>query len=369
MTLKSNESRLLPYWLLFSVFVSGAILNPSTRRSIAGVNPIMLAGGLLIVLMIGLRFHVGADWYAYERMYYRASWLDFHEALADGDPGYSALNWLAHALGLQIWAVNLVCAIIFTWGLLRFVSKQSNPWLTLVVAIPYLVIVVAMGYSRQAVAIGVIMAGLARLDRMPIWQFAIYAFVAVLFHKSAVIVLPLVALATQQSKLVTGAMMAVTAVGLYYLFVQNAMDTLMAVYIENEYEAEGAQIRVLMNIIPAALFLIFNKRFDLSEQERKLWRNFSYAAFVTLAALFLIAGSTAVDRVALYLIPLQLMVYGNLPDALARAGTNRALRVGVILYSAAVLYVWLNFAEHSRDWIPYEIFPFSSQQALLPPPE
>lgn len=48
---------------------------------------------------------------------------------------------------------------------MRFARSQPDPWLAVLVAVPYLVIVVAMGYSRQAVAIGILLAGLGRLER------------------------------------------------------------------------------------------------------------------------------------------------------------------------------------------------------------
>jgi hypothetical protein len=30
----------------------------------------------------------------------------------------------------------------------------------------------------------------------------------------------------------------------------------------------------------------------------------------------------------------------------------------VLAYSFAVQFVWLNFADHARSWVPYRIFPF-----------
>ena len=101
-----------------------------------------------------------------------------------------------------------------------------------------------MGYTRQAVAIGIILAGLAKIDHMPIWRFGVYAFAAILFHKSAVVVLPLVALTSQQSRLVTASIIVVTGALLYYYFVRSSIDMLVENYIEAEYEAQGAGIRV-----------------------------------------------------------------------------------------------------------------------------
>ena len=226
-------------------------------------------------------------------------------------------------------------------------------------SIPYLVIVVAMGYSRQGVAIGIIMAGLAVLDRTTIVRFAFYIFFAAAFHKSAIVVLPLVALSAVRHRLVMIGLLAMLAILLYYFFVQASFDRMVVNYVEAEYSSQGAGIRVAMNLLPAAIFLFYAKRFGFPEQQEKLWRNFSIAAFVSLLLLFYLESSTAVDRLALYLIPLQLVVLSGVPTAFGNKGRPNGQYVAlVIAYSAMIQFVWLNYAAHAGDWLPYTFFPW-----------
>ena len=190
---------MLVYWLLFAYFATGALLS---ARS-GGRQPSMpfIIGSALIALAIGLRYEVGADWESYEFLFSYARFADLGRVLQLGDPGYQLLNWIAQRIGDDIWVVNLVCGFIFAWGLYRFCRVQPDSWLAFTVAIPYLVVVVAMGYSRQAVAIGILMAGLAALARgASILKFTIYVGAAVLFHKTAVVVLPLVVFAGQRNR-------------------------------------------------------------------------------------------------------------------------------------------------------------------------
>jgi hypothetical protein len=63
-------------------------------------------------------------------------------------------------------------------------------------------------------------------------------------------------------------------------------------------------------------------------------------------------SSTAVDRLALYVMPLQIAVLSRFPLLFGPAGT-----VIVALYSLAIEFVWLNFTTHARFWIPYQIYP------------
>jgi len=349
---------LFPYWLLFSIFAAGSI--EYRRRGAVGSQaaPLLAVAGLFTALMIGLRYEVGGDWISYEEIFFYSRYAELGAILLASDPGYGALNWLGQQIGAGIWFVNLVCAGIFSWGLVKFARRQPNPWLAMVVAVPYLIIVVAMGYTRQGVAIGLILAGLSVIDRASIVRFAAYILVAAAFHKSAIIVLPLVGLAASRHRIVSGAVLIVLAAVIYNLFVVSSVDKMMSGYVEAEMQSQGAAIRVAMNLPPALLFLIYRRRFQLSEQQYKLWRNFALAAFSILGLLLFTASSTAVDRVALYLIPLQIFVLSRLPEAFPdKNRANGQFVFAVIVYSALIQFVWLNYAVHAQLWLPYQVHP------------
>ncbi|WP_259303618.1 EpsG family protein [Thermomonas sp. S9] len=108
-----------------------------------------------------------------------------------------------------------------------------------------------------------------------------------------------------------------------------------------------------MNAVPAVLFLIFRKRLAPDRVERKLW---VWMALFAIACIPLVSqASTAVDRVALYFIPLQLFVFSRIARLAVAARRKGILVVSVMAYYAAVQLVWLNFATHSQYWIPYRI--------------
>jgi hypothetical protein len=348
---------LFPYWLIFSYFALGALTQRPLPSSQKVMRPMLAFGALLIIVMIGLRYQVGADWNSYQFMFDYAGVQDLDSVLEIGDPAYQFLNWEVNQLGQGIWLVNLICAIIFTWGLYTFAKAQSDPWLAMLVAIPYLVIVVAMGYTRQAVAIGIIMAGLAALQRgaSPL-RFSLYVAAAALFHRTAVVVLPIVLLATGRTRFFN----MFAGIGafflLYDIFLADSVETFISAYIETEYSSQGAAIRIAMSVIPALFFLAAHHRFEFDRQEERIWRYFSFAALVFLTALIIVPSSTAVDRLALYILPLQIAIFTRAPVAYTSAGFGRLL---VILYSAALQLVWLNFAIHSEAWVPYQFYPIA----------
>ena len=348
---------MIPYWLLFGYFLFGAVLsNASATGRQPSVAP-MLFGIFAMMLMIGFRYEVGADWSTYQFLYDVAGRSGLARVLRIGDPGYQVLNWCLQRIGFGFWAVNLVCAAIFSWGLLRFARAQADPWLALVVAIPYLVVVVAMGYTRQGVAIGIIMAGLASLQRGgSLARFAIYIALAALFHRTAVVVFPLVALASDRNRFLNLLAGIAASILLYDLFLADSVDQFVSNYITTEYSSQGAAIRVVMNLLPAIIFLLFRERFRYLPRDENIWRNFSLAALLFLVLLLVVPSSTAVDRLALYIIPLQLAVLSRLPRAFNSSGP---LRLAVVAYSVLVLFVWLNFAKHADYWLPYQFYPLA----------
>jgi hypothetical protein len=353
------------YWILFGLCAGLAILSgsggsgPNGRRRASTLGLITM--GVAIAVMIGLRFKVGGDWNNYVGHFHHAGFMQLGTILTQPDPGYYSLNWLAHAIGVGIWAVNLVCAAIFTWGLIAFSRSLPQPWLALVVAVPYLIIVVAMGYTRQGVAIGFVMLGLVALQRNSVIKFVIWVAFAVTFHKTAVIVLPLVALSRVRNRVPTFFLLAALGYMLYHLFLNPEMDELVSAYVDAEYNSQGALVRVAMTVFPAIIFLLNRRRFHVPEDQAKLWRNFSFAALICLPALYLLPSSTVVDRLALYLIPLQLFVFAWLPRAFQSGRhSNSQLMLGVILYSAAVQFVWLDYADNAKAWIPYQFYPLAA---------
>ena len=317
----------------------------------------LVVGGLLIAALIGFRYEVGADWRSYEYMFWFAGESDPSTILlSTSEVGYQLLNWGVHQFELEIWAVNLACGLIFTWGLMRFARTQPDPWLAVLVAIPYLVIVVAMGYSRQAVAIGILLAGLGRLERGgSTLRFALYVVAAALFHRTAVVALPLIIFASERNRLLNLLGGIALCVLFYDFFLSSEVDRLVKDYIEAQYASQGAAIRVMMGVIPATVFLLNRRGLGFPDRQRKIWLNFSLASFGLLILLFVLPSSTAVDRLALYVLPLQVAVLPRAAMSVFSRGLGTAL---IVLYSAAVLFVWLNFSQHSQYWIPYEFYPF-----------
>jgi hypothetical protein len=280
----------------------------------------------------------------------------FATAIARGDPGYQAVNFAAYHLGGKIWLVDLICGAGLMWGLGRFALTQRNPWLVVLVAVPYLINVVGMGYTRQSVAIGLILAGLAALIRgKGLLTFTFYVLIAGLFHRTAISVLPLVLLVSTRYRVFNIVAVAVLSYLLFSYMLSEQLGTYVTSYLVTRYASQGAAVRVAMTVFAGILFLLANKRFGFDQRQWRIWLNFSIAAIAALIFLIISPSSTAVDRMALYLLPLQLAILPQIPYVYARRGLGT---VAVVLYSAAIQFVWLNYAVYAAWFVPYQFYPF-----------
>jgi len=380
-----------PYWIMFLLPSLAALLSIHPGRPIANglrranLNVAWVPVWLLTTLLVGYRFHVGGDWQNYFHYLIESSDVQLMEVLTKPDPAYRLFNWISAQMDWGMFGVNLMGGGVFAFGLLAFCLRQPWPWLAVAVAIPYLVIVVGMGYTRQAIALALEMLGLLSLSNKSNLGYVLWVVLAGMFHKSAIVLLPMAALASSRNRFWTGLWVGVTAITTYYLMLSNEVDNLIVNYIGGDMQSQGTTIRLLMNGLPSAIILIWRSRFSFTESEASLWRVLAITS-IALLGLFMVSpsASTALDRIALYMLPLQIVVFARLPYAFgaqdtAELGTKNTqvlldfrdrrlttgknallITVAVLLYYGAVQFVWLNFANNAGYWVPYRFYPFES---------
>ena len=356
---------MLSYWLLYGLPAMAALqagrphydnylpVRHVTRR--AGW-PLAQA---LITLMIGFRYEVGGDWFNYEYHVYMLTGIPWAEAAAFPDPGFALVLWLSVSLGWGQIGANLICALIFTGGLMAFCRSLPRPWLAVAVAVPYLVIVLGMGYARQGVALGFFMYGLASLRRGSVLRYLVAAILGATFHKTAVLLLAVPVFFRSRYYLWNVLLVGVVLAVGYKILLAEAMDHLQAGYLDAQMQSEGALIRLAMNAVPAIILLWRGRWFGFGPAEAALWRGCAMLSLLLLGLYFVLPSSTVVDRLGLYLLPLQLLVFAYLPNVMAEVRARNPVWVRrIMFYYGAVLFVWLNYATHARYWIPYRFYPF-----------
>ncbi|MDB9759827.1 EpsG family protein [Planktomarina sp.] len=316
----------------------------------------------LIILFVGLRHEVGPDWYSYLRNmeYARGiSLIQFVSLL--NDPGYGLLNWVGANFGGGIYFVNSFSAALLCFGILTYCNFQPRPRLALLVALPYLIIFVGMGYTRQSVAMGLVMLALVFLQREQVIRFILFVILGALFHKTALICLLFGILYKFKGLLMLILSILISAFLIIFLSQTGYIYEVIRIYFGNTaYNSSGATLRVGMTTMPAVIFLIWRKRFLLAPKQKRFWVIISILTLGFLGLIFIIPNSTtAIDRILLYLIPLQIMVLSHLPSVFGRLENRNPFWVySIIGYNGIVLFGYLFYGVNRDSWIPYQFYPW-----------
>lgn len=338
-----------PYWLMYLTFALAAMT--AQRQLIDNRHRNWFAIGFLLIIFIGFRHEVGGDWGSYLRQFFMVGYDSFNHVIFSSDPGYSLLNWWVSKWGFGIYTVNLICAIIFTTGLITFARRQPYPWLALAVSFPYLVLVLGMGYTRQGVALGFIFFALNALEYHQFKRYLVFIALATIFHKTALIMIPLGFFIFGKGWIFRAIAVVVAAYVLFDALVAESVDDFWRGYVDAKMFSQGAQIRVLMNLVPSVILLAYWKTWRTAFPNYWFW--FWIAAGSLVAVALVGVASTAVDRIALYFIPIQVVVFARLPFLLRRQFSPETVTIAIVSGYGLVLYVWLNYATHAHYWIPY----------------
>ena len=341
---------MLIYWLMYLYPVIMVFVIKYRHQS----SIILLSlFGLFFILIIGFRSEVGCDWYNYMKHYESTVGVSFSQAFTTiKDPAHTLVNWSIGQLSLGIYTVNLIYASIFVIGLIQFSRTQTYVWLALAVAVPYMIIMVSMGYSRQGIALGLFMWAISYLEKGKFKKYIFLVLVAAAFHKTALILLPFGLFLSKGGMLLRFIIMIPVFYGAWELLLAERQEALWQTYIEEQMQSSGAKIRVVMNLIPAILLLIYRKKWREHYLDYPFWFWISIASIISVGMVSF--ATTAVDRMALYFIPLQVAVYSRLPFLANKQISPNITKILILIGYAIVLFVWLLFATHAHCWLPYK---------------
>lgn len=348
-----------PYFILFLLVAVPALLESETNIH-HSVRMVMYFGiGLLLTCFIGLRQEVGGDWQAYLKYLDSTRGKPIEIMFTLREPGYMLLNWIGANIFGGIYTVNTLGALILIAGVIVFCQTLPRPFIGLLVAFPYLLIVVGMGYTRQSIAIGMSMLAISCIHREKHLESMIWGAVAMMFHQSAVVfflILPFSFLKNIKLLILMFIPLICLICWHLYEYIQYFIDG-YGVGSKFNFQSSGVEIRLLMILLPCIAFLLLRKDFNLKASVLNFWIGMSLAAFGLMIFLVYFPGlSTPVDRVLLYWIPLQIMVYSHL-QSFVNLGRHvqRWIFWGTLVYSGAIMLVFLNFSPNSFAWIPYQI--------------
>ncbi len=340
------------YWTFFIVL------------SIFSISPLKLENELdkllkllfltILAIFIGLRHEVGGDWDIYKYDFKKYSKIfSLYPLYFYKDFGYEFFQYLINKLHFEVYGLNLIQALIFVFGLSRFckVFANDNYWLAILISFPYLITVVAMGFTRQSTALALILIAITYFKDNKFMIFFVFSFCALLFHKSSSIIIPFILLAGFKFNL-KYMLLILSLFLISILLIIPEIQRIETGYITKDsiYTSKGAIYRILLNITSGIIFLIFYKKLKF-EKEINLLIIFSLI-FNLILLFFINDYSTFVDRIIIYFIFIQIIVFSRLFYILPKFKV--LFNVFITIIYSLVYFVWFNFSIHSYAWLPYK---------------
>jgi hypothetical protein len=320
------------------------------------------------VFIVGFRFQVGIDWFNLLTPFLHGmsdggltvKAVDIPLVTPKGEVGHGLLIWISAKIGVGIYGVNLAGATVFIGGLFAFCRRQPAPSLALVIAVPILVIVIGMGYNRQAMAISFLLLAIISLSDERVLRFVILIALGSLFHATVLLFIPIGLIAYNTKSIwrlkYFWKFIWLSLIGtiLFYSLLEEYLFIIKNYYYGIKMTSAGAVPRLLLNVLPAIIFLMLRKRFNLNLVELRLWTCMSVISIIFLPMIAVLPSSSAVDRLGFYLIPIQLFVFSRLPFLFQQGFNRQTLTAFIIMGYAILQFTFLIYGTHAHGWIPYK---------------
>lgn len=337
----------------FTIFFPILFLFIDNKLNFFLKNLIYISYGVFLTIYIGFRHEIGGDWDTYQTLFNRIANLNFLELInIRYEFGYILLNWVISKLGLGIYFVNFIIAIIFISGLMMFCFNQPYKWLGLLISTPYLINVVAMGATKQSASIGfILLAYVFWQKQKSIYLILAFIFFAFLFHKSAILLTFLILPMIKKNNLIM-----IVGLGIIISFFQfNSLFVEYKAYFFNSIRqtiAKGALIKISMNLLCSLLYMIFifnNKKFKSDKYLYMMISITTILLFITIPI-----ASAAAERFSLYFIPIQIVALTRFIYLIKDKFLKFIFLNLIIIGYFCVFIVWFYFSYHIYMHVPYK---------------
>ena len=227
--------------------------------------------------------------------------------------------------------------------------------LILIIATPYLIHVVLLGYIRQAIACIIFIYSLQYLVKKQFKSHILWIIISSILHISAVVNLYLIILYNKNRFIYYLPFLLIFGY-FYYKINFDQINHILYFYVgEGKHLVSyGALIRWFITVIPSIIFIFYSTKLSKNESEKKVY--FLMSILVILLLPLVIINSTVADRLIIYLMPIQLLVFSRLNLIFKSSIHKYCINIFVVFYYNAINFVFIAFADHSISWLPYNFW-------------
>lgn len=352
-----NILSLLLYICVYAL--AAYFLKISKRRKDKKLDIFFWFAILIPVVIAALRYDVGTDYFSYVSIYTRVSRI-------------SVRNWLMYNISFDSTPLGLyICAKIASifnsvevfFGLMGFVTifpvffivkKQCLLNDIFIIAFAYQINLFTTSFNmvKQAAAIAIVLFGIEFIYSRKFKQFFICVMIAMMFHVTAAISLPMYFLWRKPKEKISIKRYAfyigmILVVAFFPSLVQ-FLPGRFAGYAT--YEGTSGNRTIWLLFIFLIVFYIFRRRFKVL--------NINNDVLISIFVIGFILGLTGfvspyVKRVAMYYTNVQYLLIGQIPSFFVKS--NRLIIKSVIMIYLIGYFILSSFVLGQGDVIPYQI--------------
>ncbi len=352
---------MLVYFINLFIVVLAAFL---ARKSKSVILSRLLLGVAFtsMVLVAGLRDRsVGTDTGDYVSYFNKVKTLEDVDTVGKkmGEYGFWVMIWLIHFISNEYITFFFTIAIIVVICYQRSIVAHSDA-----IEISFFVYI-AMGiYSfclngaRQGIACAIYALALSPLLERKFIKYCIYVFLAYLFHKTAIMMLPVYFIFNKANTFRIN--LIIVLVGLTSaVFYENILA--FASSIDTRYEAYGAVGRgggyfmIGFTSVLGIFFFLFKKSIHIDRAQYDRFLNmYLFGMMISVVSMVLSTNPSGLLRYSLYFnvaaVFLWPIVFKNIPDRLSRFVVGYIFVIGYLVFYMMTTTAWSNL-------IPYKFNP------------
>lgn len=178
--------------VLYYLFYNNKNLMDS--KSISNITSYYLLVSIVLVAFVGLRrADIGMDTLVYRNMFLRANNIEFHKAInsIEAEWGYLIFQKLVGRISLDFSFFCLISAIVSIIPVVIYIKMYSPiPALSIFLYIGFGFYTFVFSGIRQGLAIGMCCLAAIFIHKKKFLYYCFFVFLAVMFHKSALIFIP-----------------------------------------------------------------------------------------------------------------------------------------------------------------------------------
>ncbi|GHV43656.1 hypothetical protein FACS1894180_3380 [Bacteroidia bacterium] len=167
---------------------------------------------VLLTLFVGLRYYTGADWMMYLTAFEHPEWV-----FKSFESGYVFVSQIFRIIFNNYYVFQFTASAFIIFAASRLFKKYSNyPIACLALMLCFLMRNILMAQVRQSIALAIIVLFADYIFDRKLVHFLLVVFIAMLFHKSALVALPLYLLYKNYGKILPISLILVANVFYFY---------------------------------------------------------------------------------------------------------------------------------------------------------